>query len=572
MPVAIHRAAGRSAMKGRRASVSDPVGESALHATVMRRKLEIGVLSALIATLAVMGASSCRRPGQETNEPARMEDEESPLDAAPPVGGSVASGDDAPPPAIEEFCTTCHVLPPADCEPREAWAAKIRQMYHVAQSVRPVQLPIFPPVRETIDYYTSRAPDRLLLSEDAMGSSPSPLVFKRRAITLDAIPDNAAVSSVAFARLRDDAPTQLLVSDMRHGVVVLWTPSDRDQPAQVVGRASNPSHANVVDLDMDGLRDILVADLGVFWNQDTTNGAVVWLRARRDGEFETIVLLDGISRVNDVQAEDFDDDGDLDLVVAIFGNMTTGRIVYMENLTEDWSRPDFEAISLDEHTGASDVPVRDLNGDGQPDFIALQSQESERVVAFLNRKGSFVPETIYAAPHPRWGSTGIRLIDMDEDGDVDVLLNHGDAIEYEPVLRPYHGFGWLENDGSFPFGYHRLAHLPGAHTSLCADLDGDGDRDLVSSVFIPFFDPKGPGAASLETVVWLEQVSPGSYRRYYLETGTPFHPCGALGDYDDDGDIDIVLGNFSMSSSERVSSGSCITVLENRLAHGADGD
>ena len=159
-------------------------------------------------------------------------------------------------------------------------------------------------------------------------------------------------------------------------------------------------------MDGDGRRDILVANLGDYWPVDITVGSVIWLRNRGDGEFETIELAGGMGRVNDVQPADFDADGDLDLVVADFGNLTTGRIVYFENLTEDYSEPEFEPSSLFDGAGTSDVPPVDLNKDGKVDFIALQSQEKERVVAYLNRGwGSFATETIFQAPHPRWGST-----------------------------------------------------------------------------------------------------------------------------------------------------------------------
>jgi hypothetical protein len=325
----------------------------------------------------------------------------------------------------------------------------------------------------------------------------------------------------------------------------------------------------VVDLDRNGWQDILVANLGDFWPVDSDKGSIVWLRNDGQGEFDPVVLFEGIGRVNDIQAADFDSDGDLDLVVAVFGNLTTGMILYLENLTDDYASPDFEPIPLDYRQGTSDVPVLDLNEDNQLDFVALQSQEHDHVIAFLNRGwGSFRTETIYQAPHPRWGSTGIQLTDLDGDGDTDLLFNHGDSFEYPVTLRPYHGLSWLENRGAFPFTYHRLAHLPGAHTSLAGDLDADGKLDVVSSAFIPCFDPSDAQSEELDSVVWLKQTEPGEFQRYSLETRIPCHPCGDLGDYDDDGDMDIVLGNFVIFRRQDFPYHAAITVLENQSVRG----
>ncbi|MCZ6795718.1 MAG: VCBS repeat-containing protein [Planctomycetota bacterium] len=481
-----------------------------------------------------------------------------------PGGGTNRGGGGEGELAVRQFCTTCHKFPPPDSLPRPQWAARIKTMYEIARGDSRTPLENLPPPEAAVAFYTSRAPEELESIATTAGSGPGPLSVKRKPLKLRGLDPYPGVSNVQFVHLLDDERPELLICEMRFGLVLLLDPADPETRARVLGRARNPCRAQVVDLDSDGFRDVLVSVLGTVTPSDVLTGEVVWLRGDGRGNFQRFVLASGLGRVADARAADFDGDGDQDVVVAVFGWRKVGEILYLENRTTDPSTPRFEPLSVDPRPGAIHVPVTDLDGDGRPDFVALISQHFETVVAFLNRgSGFFEARTIFSADHPNWGSTGIELVDFEGDGDLDVLFTNGDSLD-DLVVKPYHGIQWLENRGEYPFTYHRLTDLYGASAASAGDLDGDGDLDIVASVFLPFLRPDDPGAESVESIIWLEQFRPGRFRRHSLEAVSTFHPTLALGDFDGDGDLDIAVGNMTMARRGELPIEDSVLLLENQ--------
>ena len=480
-----------------------------------------------IAALAfsLLAYAEARRPERET----------------PPSASAVPS-------EVLSACTQCHALPPPDSLPRKAWEPTVYMMKGFALQGVGAPLGGPPPIvdfdlKRIVGYYESLAPESLPSPEPwpAVGGDPSR--FARRIFRAGA-EGPPLVANVAFLDLDGKGRPLVVAAEMASGLVLGADPTRSDGRLDVLGRVPHPCHVAAADLDVDGHTDLLVADLGVVAPGDDEKGSVVWLRRQPDGSFQAVTLADRLPRVADVEAADFDQDGDLDLVVAAFGWRWIGGIYLLENRTTDWRRPSFVRRELDSRTGAIHVPVADLNGDGRPDFVALISQQHETVVAFLgDGRGGFRRETVDAAQHPGWGSSGLSLVDFDRDGDLDALVTNGDMLD-DFVLKPYHGIRWLENRGSFPWVPHPIAGLPGVERARAADLDGDGDLDVVACSFVPPAEEKGPPALpDPASIVWLEQTEPGVFARHTLERGGR-HVSLDTADYDGDGDIDLLVGNF----------------------------
>ena len=374
------------------------------------------------------------------------------------------------------------------------------------------------------------------------------------------------ISNVNLVHLDgDDQPPDILATDMARGLImVLQRPYGPKATWKVLAQLhhqnhpdepGNPAHTQVVDLDGDGRKDILVADLGNFAPTDSRCGSVVWLRREEDGRYTPFTLLKDVGRVADVEAAHFrGPDKPMDLVVGVFGWQKTGEVLYLENQSPDRDHPKFVPRVLDKRHGTIHVPVCHLQGDDRKDdFIALISQEHETVVAFLNDgKGNFTEQTIFTGPHPAYGSSGIQVVDMNKDGLPDVLYTNGDVLDKPYLLKPYHSVQWLENPGvgKFPWIHHPLTPMYGVHRAVAADLCGDGKLDVAAVCFLPAGPTREEGFPERETLhpdslIVLRQTEPMQFERHALEQTSCDHVTCAAGDLFGTGRMDLVVGNFS---------------------------
>lgn len=489
-------------------------------------------LSILVIVLSVIGRNSWSVVGAASQQPAA---------AAPSEEAQARAA-----------CGTCHAFPSPDLLPKSQWRDEFLRMKFIREKrqmplVSRDQLRVIPlpeDLEKVLPFYLNHAPERLPPPAPWPDPAESPVKFAMHTLSADKINGAPAVSNVKLTDFDGDGYIDALVTEMQQGVLLYAPHISAARDLTVLASIPHPDHVTPIDLDKDGVQDLLVADLGEFFPYDHDHGAVIWLHGLGNGKFGAM-WLDGWPRVADVEAGDFNDDGKPDLVVAAFGYHTTGNISVLENKTSNYTQPQFTAHVIDPRHGSIHVIPVDLNHDGHLDFVALLAQEYETVIAYINRGThdfTFDQKVIYTAPHPNWGSSGIQLVDMDNDKDLDVLLTHGDTFD-DGVVKPYHGIQWLENKGGYPFVDHNLADLPGVHRALAVDLDGDGDLDVVAGSLLA--GGSDVDEKTLPALVWLERTGATTFVKHTIEVGYPRHATLDVADIDGDGDIDIVAGNFA---------------------------
>jgi hypothetical protein len=235
---------------------------------------------------------------------------------------------------------------------------------------------------------------------------------------------------------------------------------------------------------------------------------------------------------------DLNGDGKKDLIICQFGNHT-GKLSWF-----DGGDPNKEHL-LKLQAGARKVEVKDFNGDGKLDIIALMAQAKEELVLFLNQgNGQFAEKILYQFP-PVYGVSYFETADFNHDGHPDILLTNGDNWDLSPIRKYYHGIRIFMNDGKNNFKEKIFIPFYGASKAMACDFDGDGDLDIAAISF--YDDPAIPE----ESFMYLQNN--GNLK--FTASTIKFAAKGKwltmdIGDIDKDGDKDIFLGSYIYSMAD----------------------
>ena len=187
-------------------------------------------------------------------------------------------------------------------------------------------------------------------------------------------------------------------------------------------------------------------------------------------------LIDSLKRPVNLKLWDVNEDGTDDYVISNFGNLA-GNLSWYDGL-------DKKQHIISNTAGPMTTLIKDLDGDGVEELIALFCQGNERISIFHKKGGTFTEEIALRFP-PNYGSSYIDLQDINNDGYLDLLYANGDNADFSIEKKPYHGFTIFLNDGQNKFKKAYFYPYPGCSKVVALDFDKDGDLDFGLISFFP---------------------------------------------------------------------------------------
>ena len=310
-----------------------------------------------------------------------------------------------------------------------------------------------------------------------------------------------------------------------------------------------------LDIDGDGDKDFVSIQYGgqieVFENDGANNFALIT---------ESIGLR-GTRATEGLTAGDFDLDGDLDLFFTHWGSAFSANRPITEYLWRnrgDGSFEDFsDVVALDQANDLGIVneysftPIfTDLNADGYPDMVIASDFETSQVL--MNRGGQLFENTTTEAIDDENGM-GADVGDVDNDGDYDwfvTSISDGSAIndpEYLDEESGQSGNRLYENtDGGGEF--EDISESGGVRQgywgwgACFADFDNNGRLDI--------FHTNGWGDELPDPSRLFMSVGQNVWQEESQQRGI-FHDAQGRAvictDYNDDGHVDIFIGNHALA-------------------------
>ena len=300
-----------------------------------------------------------------------------------------------------------------------------------------------------------------------MGAAEDPM--PRTGSSSDAPPIKNGASSLHTADLDGDGTVDVISASAGDGEIAWYPNVDRQRnfPRKkviAIGAAS-AQDVHTANLDGDGDQDLIGA-FGV-------TGKIAWFANDESGNFsDEKVITSEASGAASIHTADLNDDGHQDILSA---SRIDGKIAYYEN-DGNGNFSDQRIIS-NEGEGARSVFAADLNGDGMKDVVYASSVRAggSKIAWHRNTGDGFADQKVVTSETR--GARAVHAADLDGDGDMDLLAG------FSELGLNIGQLAWFENTDSGGFSDSQVisSEVRGINAASTADLDGDGDQDILST-------------------------------------------------------------------------------------------
>lgn len=242
---------------------------------------------------------------------------------------------------------------------------------------------------------------------------------------------------------------------------------------------------------------------------------------------------------------DIDADGDKDIVFANGqGYSTLGVLlkprVYVNNGTGVFA--DETDIRVAGITGCfRGVEAGDIDRDGDWDLVLAQDYNRRPLLLINNGAGVFIDDTIARLPNITMSSSRAQFGDIDNDGDLDILLCNSGTTRFGTTGRPR----MFINNGAGVFADATITQFPSSTLSEQMDcVFGDVDNDLDLD-----FHVATRASAANSSQLWINNGA-GTFAKLatFVTDATAY--SYDFGDIEGDGDLDLIGVNAGATNTE----------------------
>jgi hypothetical protein len=221
----------------------------------------------------------------------------------------------------------------------------------------------------------------------------------------------------------------------------------------------------------------------------------------------------------DVELADFDGNNRLDVAT----RSRTKAVIFFQTFPNTWSKKEFSGLSV----GSEGMASGDIDQDGDSDLVLRGTWLRNPGGSSAQNPSSWSEHTIGSAV----SNFKALVVDLNRDGKMDVLFSSSEETADVQWWTP------STNDPTGSWTAHTIAPLVNkAHTLQAADMDNDGDIDVVIGQMHT--------SAEKEVMVYLNLDGEATSWQKQVVATTGLHN-GVVADIGNDGDYDIFGSNYT---------------------------